>query len=148
MWRIARRAISTSQLRPSPKLIVTDATSSRLAEICDEKEYLRVSVGGGGCSGYSYSFELTDEPIDEEEDLVFTHLNQRVGWFDLYGIKPSFLEASLKFASAVTDRESIEFMDGATIDFKTELIKRSFVVTDNPKADSGCSCGSSFSIDL
>ena len=50
--------------------------------------------------------------------------------------------------SSVTDNESIEFMDGATIDYSQELIKKSFIVTDNPQSDSNCSCGASFSIDL
>jgi len=95
--------------------------------VCTEPgEYLRVSVGGGGCSGYSYEFELTTDPIDQENDLVFEKDDQKV----------------------VTDVDSIEFMDGSTIDYKMELIKKAFVVTDNPLADQNCSCGSSFSIDL
>ena len=95
--------------------------------VCTEPgEYLRVSVGGGGCSGYSYEFELTTNPIDQENDLVFEKDDQKV----------------------VTDVDSIEFMDGSTIDYKMELIKKAFVVTDNPLADQNCSCGSSFSIDL
>jgi len=114
-------------IRLSQKLNITDAASSRLAQVCTEPgEYLRVSVGGGGCSGYSYEFELTTEPIDQENDLVFEKDNQKV----------------------VTDVDSIEFMDGSTIDYKKELIKKAFVVTDNPLADQNCSCGSSFSIDL
>ena len=48
----------------------------------------------------------------------------------------------------VTDRESIELMNGSTIDYKQELIKKAFVVADNPLAQNGCSCGASFSIDL
>lgn len=48
----------------------------------------------------------------------------------------------------VTDKESIELMDGSTIDFKQELIKKSFVVSSNPLSESGCSCGASFSIEL
>lgn len=114
-------------IRLSQKLNITDAASSRLAQVCTEPgEYLRVSVGGGGCSGYSYEFELTTEPIDQENDLVFEKDNQKV----------------------VTDVDSIEFMDGSTIDYKKELIKKAFVVTDNPLADQNCSCGSSFSVDL
>ena len=49
---------------------------------------------------------------------------------------------------SVTDDESIEFMDGATIDFSQELIKKAFVVKENPQSDANCSCGASFSIDL
>jgi len=114
-------------IRLSHKLNISDAASSRLAQVCTEPgEYLRVSVGGGGCSGYSYEFELTTDPIDRENDLVFEKDDQKV----------------------VTDVDSIEFMDGSTIDYKMELIKKAFVVTDNPLADQNCSCGSSFSIDL
>ena len=40
---------------------------------------LCVSVGGGGCSGYSYEFDLSDEPIDPDMDLVFTKDGSRVG---------------------------------------------------------------------
>lgn len=62
------------------KLLISDAAATRLAQICTDTEYLRISVGGGGCSGYSYEFELSSEAIDTEQDLVFTHENkQRVG---------------------------------------------------------------------
>merc|ERR1711962_77910 len=88
------RKLSLSQIRNS-NLIITDSAAARLNEICSPAEYLRVSVGGGGCSGYSYEFELSSEPLDPDEDLIFTNNGQRV----------------------VTDRESIEFMDGATIDY-------------------------------
>lgn len=119
------RKLSLSQFRTS-NLLITDSAASRLKEICSPAEYLRVSVGGGGCSGYSYEFDLSDEPIDPDMDLVFTKDGSRV----------------------VTDKESIELMDGSTIDFKQELIKKSFVVSSNPLSESGCSCGASFSIEL
>merc|ERR1712235_228081 len=118
------RKLSLSQLRNS-NLIITDSAANRLKEICSPAEYLRVSVGGGGCSGYSYEFDLKNDKL-QDNDLKF----ERDG------------------AVVVTDDESIEFMDGATIDYSQELIKKSFIVTDNPQSDSNCSCGASFSIDL
>merc|ERR1711868_69361 len=124
---ILRQALRMQQVAsPAHSLLISDAAATRLAEICDKNEYLRVSIGGGGCSGYSYEFDLSDEPLDENEDLVFIKNEQRV----------------------VTDRESIELMNGSTIDYKQELIKKAFVVADNPLAQNGCSCGASFSIDL
>lgn len=72
------RKLSLSQFRTS-NLLITDSAASRLKEICSPAEYLRVSVGGGGCSGYSYEFDLSDEPIDPDMDLVFTKDGSRVG---------------------------------------------------------------------
>ena len=79
MLRISRIIAPMARLN---SLKITDAAATRLAEICSKEEYLRVSVGGGGCSGYSYEFDLSDDKIDPEEDLIFTHLKQRVGRFN------------------------------------------------------------------
>lgn len=95
----------------------------RLREICDEKSFLRVVVEGGGCSGFQYKFNI-DNRLEEQEDLVFGDGAARV----------------------VIDKASIEYVGGSTIDFHTELIRSGFRIVNNPKADTGCSCGASFSI--
>jgi len=83
--------------------------------------YLRVSVEGGGCSGFSYKFDLTDSTNDD--DLVIT----RDG------------------ATVLVDEMSLEFMTGSEIDFSTELIGAAFKI-NNPNATAGCGCGTSFSV--
>ena len=100
-------------------------------------EHFEISLEG--CSGYSYEFDLTKEAISET-DMKFERDGAIVGKFD------DFWSSFIKYS--VTDEESIELMDGSTIDYSQELIKKSFVVTNNPLADSGCSCGASFSIEL
>ena len=86
-----------------------------------DKSYLRVSVEGGGCSGFSYKFDLDDTA--NSDDLVVT----RDG------------------VSVLVDEMSLEFMDGSEIDFSTELIGAAFKI-NNPNATAGCGCGTSFSI--
>jgi len=83
---------------------------------------LRLSVEGGGCSGFSYKFSVFDgEP--EKEDLV------------LGGDPP-----------VVIDQDSLEFVKGSKIDFTEDLIRRSFEVVGNPQVETKCGCGSSFSV--
>ncbi len=81
---------------------------------------LRVGVKGGGCSGFSYLLDLTEQARDTDES------------FDLHGIK------------VVCDPKSYLYLNGTTIDFKDEVMGRGFVF-NNPNATSTCGCGSSFS---
>ena len=81
---------------------------------------LRVSVDAGGCSGFSYRFEIEDTA--RPDDYV------------VEGPVPVFV-----------DGISLELVEGARLDWKDELIGAHFSVT-NPQAASGCGCGVSFSV--
>ncbi|KAI5070582.1 hypothetical protein GOP47_0014925 [Adiantum capillus-veneris] len=105
---------------------ITDNCVNRLHEIIKEEKatadekMLRVSVEGGGCSGFQYVFSLENMPNDTD----------RI--FEKDGVK------------IVVDEVSMGFLKGATIDYAEELIRASFMVTNNPNASGGCGCGSSF----
>lgn len=108
---------------PLPVSVSANA-AKRIAEILrsePEGSMLRVSVEGGGCSGFRYEFAV--EKIRQEEDLAV----ERDG------------------VTVVVDPVSLEYMKGAEIDFVDELIGASFQIK-NPNAVSGCGCGTSFSI--
>ncbi|XP_043087321.1 iron-sulfur cluster assembly 2 homolog, mitochondrial [Puntigrus tetrazona] len=96
----------------------------RLAEIMGKGEYLRISVEGGGCSGFQYKFSV--DTVKNGDDRVFE--KNGVG--------------------IIVDQDSLEFVKGSTIDFSQELIRSSFQVLKNPQAEHGCSCGSSFSVKI
>ncbi|HIG21550.1 MAG TPA: iron-sulfur cluster insertion protein ErpA [Henriciella marina] len=85
------------------------------------KDYLRVSVEGGGCSGFSYKFDLEDTKNDD--DIVVERDGARV----------------------LVDEMSMEFMRGSEIDFSNELIGAAFKI-NNPNATAACGCGTSFSL--
>ena len=80
---------------------------------------LRVAVKGGGCSGFSYLLDLCDGPAEGDE--VFVQDGLRI----------------------VCDPKSYLYVNGTEIDFKDELMGRSFVF-NNPNAKGVCGCGSSF----
>ena len=107
---------------------LTDKGAARLLEISENipdaaNSRLRLSVEGGGCSGFQYKFEIEKGKLDAEYDLVFPHPNG---------------------AELVVDDVSIEFVQGAKVDFVEDLMRRAFEVVDNPNADSSCGCGVSF----
>ncbi len=85
------------------------------------KDYLRVSVEGGGCSGFSYKFDLEDKKNDD--DIIVERDGARV----------------------LVDEMSMEFMRGSEIDFSNELIGAAFKI-NNPNATAACGCGTSFSL--
>ena len=80
-------------------------------------KYFRISVQGGGCSGFKYNFGF-DNKVNKD-DVVFDKI--------------------------VIDEASLRIIEGSIIDFKKEMIGESFVI-NNPKASSSCGCGLSFSV--
>ena len=92
-----------------------------LLEENNPKLCLRTFVQGGGCSGFQYGFTFDEE---ENEDDFVVH----VGDFKL-----------------LVDAMSMQYLQGAEIDYKEELMGSSFVIR-NPNAQTTCGCGSSFSI--
>jgi iron-sulfur cluster insertion protein len=82
---------------------------------------LRVFVQGGGCSGMSYGF--TFEEVQNDDDFDFSYEEVKV----------------------VIDSMSMQYLQGATIDYKEDIMGASFVI-ENPQAQTTCGCGSSFSI--
>ncbi|XP_046847278.1 iron-sulfur cluster assembly 2 homolog, mitochondrial-like [Xenia sp. Carnegie-2017] len=105
-------------------LILSDSCVKRLHQIGANDKYLRVSVEGGGCSGFQYKFEL-DENIKDDDRVI-----EKNG------------------AKVVVDEISLDILKGSEIDYAEELIRSSFRIINNPRAEMGCSCGVSFSIKL
>lgn len=103
---------------------VTESAARRIAEIAAGEPatpMLRVSVEGGGCSGFQYKFDLVGHKADD--DLI--------------------LEKS--GAIVLIDPVSVQYMEGAQIDFVDDLMGASFQIK-NPQATASCGCGTSFSI--
>lgn len=103
---------------------VTASAARRIAEILSAEppqSMLRVSVEGGGCSGFQYKFDVTRER--EADDLVIAE----------------------GAATVVIDPVSLEYMSGSNIDFVDDLIGASFRI-ENPHATAACGCGTSFAL--
>ena len=108
-------------------LMLTEAAAKEIKDIIkqqslpQENTRLRVGVKGGGCSGFSYLLDLTEEPKGEADEELESH-----------GVK------------ILCDMKSYLYLNGVEIDFKDEVMGRGFVFK-NPNATSSCGCGSSFS---
>lgn len=105
-------------------LSLTKAAARRVALIAEKQTkpaILRLSVEGGGCSGFQYRFDLADAP--EGDDMVS----------ETDGVK------------LVVDPVSLDLVGGSVVDFVESLGGAAFRV-ENPNAAAGCGCGSSFGI--
>jgi len=108
----------------APTLTLSPAAAARVAAIAEKQgkpPILRLSVEGGGCSGFQYQFGLADAPA--ADDSV----------------------AETDGVRLVIDPMSLELVAGCTVDFVESLGGAAFRV-DNPNATAGCGCGSSFSV--
>ncbi|CAN7409090.1 iron-sulfur cluster assembly accessory protein [Pararhizobium sp. LjRoot235] len=103
---------------------LSDSAAKRIGVILKsdaEKKAMRVSVEGGGCSGFSYKFDLVSDA--DADDLVLEKGDAKV----------------------LIDSLSLVYMNGSEIDFVDNLLGQSFQVK-NPNAVASCGCGTSFSI--
>ena len=116
--------MSESKARPAP-FSVSDRAAQRIGEIIAGEGKadlrLRISVNGGGCSGFQYGFDLDDR--EEAGDIVVDKGSAKV----------------------VIDGMSLLYMMGCEVDFVEDLTGSYFRV-NNPNASSSCGCGNSFAI--
>lgn len=105
-------------------ITITEHAAERIAQIvCNEPEtrIFRISVEGGGCSGFAYRFNLV--PNAEPQDAVIEHAGAKI----------------------LVDPLSLSLLTGSEIDFVDELTGASFKIK-NPNATAACGCGTSFSV--
>ncbi len=102
------------------KIEFTKTAKNEINRILVEKSpktYFRISVQGGGCSGFKYNFSF-DDKVNKNDNI---------------------------FDKTIIDVNSLKIISGSVVDFKKELIGNSFVI-NNPQASSSCGCGLSFSV--
>ena len=101
------------------KLNFTDKALNQINMITkdQDKKFFRITVQGGGCSGFKYNFDFDTKSNDD--DIIF--------------------------GKTIIDKSSLDIISGSVVDFKKEMIGESFVI-ENPKATASCGCGLSFSI--
>jgi iron-sulfur cluster assembly protein len=108
----------TARAAAEVKRIVAEQQAAGAAE----QLYLRISVRGGGCSGFQNKLDL-DTQFNEKTDI----------------------RSEQEGVTLVVDKKSMLYLQGATVDFHEDLNARGFRIT-NPQAKGSCGCGSSYSM--
>jgi iron-sulfur cluster assembly accessory protein len=117
--------MTEAALANAPAVTLSDRAAKRVSRILSKEApgtVLRISVAGGGCSGFQYEYNLVQETANED-DLVLSKGD----------------------ATVLIDALSLEFMGGAEIDFVDDLIGQAFQIK-NPNAVASCGCGTSFAV--
>jgi len=108
------------------EVFLSDAAAKRIAAILAAnpgKNALRIAVEGGGCSGFSYKYELVEQKQPNSDDFIIERGGARV----------------------LIDSISLPFMNKAEIDFIDNLMGQNFAI-HNPNAIASCGCGTSFAV--
>ena len=100
-------------------ITLTDNAQTEIETVLKEsnEQFLRISIQGGGCSGFNYVFDFAK--TKEEDDF--------------------------EFGQVLVDSLSMQYLQGATVDYIEDIMGSSFNI-ENPNAQTTCGCGSSFSV--
>jgi iron-sulfur cluster insertion protein len=100
-------------------LTITEVANEEIERVLedDNEPHLRISIQGGGCSGFSYNFAFEQKKEDDDFEI----------------------------GKVLVDSMSMQYLSGATLDFKDDLMGKQFSI-NNPNAETTCGCGSSFSV--
>lgn len=100
---------------------LTASAAEQITDICNEEnvKYVRAFVQGGGCSGFNYGFTMEEEKSEDDFEVS---------------------------ENLIVDSMSMQYFQGATIDYVSDRLKGSQFVITNPNAKTTCGCGSSFSV--
>lgn len=103
---------------------LTEAAATEAKKFIDDnkEKYLRVSVKGGGCSGFEYALTVDNEYDAQKDTLCHQH-----------GV------------DVIVDKKSVLYLDGTILDYYSDISKQGFKF-DNPNAVKSCGCGSSFQV--
>jgi iron-sulfur cluster insertion protein len=100
-------------------ITITDNATLEIASVLTDSNepFMRIAVQGGGCSGFSYIFDFAKEKNEDD----------------------------FEFGKVLVDSMSLQYLQGATVDFSEDIMGSSFNII-NPHAQTTCGCGSSFSV--
>lgn len=109
--------------QPPQTFSLTESAGDRIATLLESEKaaYFRISVDGGGCSGFQYKFEFDNAQRDD--DVLFRQ----------FGV------------DILVDDMSLGFLENAQLDYVEELVG-SFFRVENPNATASCGCGTSFAV--
>ncbi len=104
-------------------ITLTDKAAGKIMKVLGDNDmpdaHLRVGVKGGGCSGFSYTLDVTDRPAADDQV------------FESNGVK------------IVCDPKSYLYLNGTEVDYEDKLMGQGFIF-NNPNAKANCGCGASF----
>lgn len=121
------------EFTPQPIVVTENAARKVWSLLCEEEApqlLLRIYISGGGCSGFQYGFTF-DDKVEEGETVIVSEFTDNEG-------------KSIQ-VRVVVDPMSLQYLVGATVDYKEDLNGSQFIIK-NPNAATTCGCGSSFGI--
>ncbi|CDF36485.1 unnamed protein product [Chondrus crispus] len=129
--RLYRRMLSEAARAHAVE--ITPTCVKRLKELQEQRRKnvaLRVTVDGGGCSGFQYAFDVENWEVAPDQKSLKSGNDVL---FEKDG------------AAVIVDNLSLAYISGSKVDYIEEMISSSFRVTENPNSETSCGCGTSFS---